>query len=576
MYNFIRVEVGTAEFTSGKGTLLHDSVSTVSALRVSYPKNFGESISVIKIEFIKNSTTVDDTILGDGKEIQLWHKTSVPVGYASADRLFRGFITKKEISGPRVIITASDVFVKAMWAVGAVSPEPYEVSTSIKTIITALCAAAGLTESIDATAMSPTNVTQFYYNQQNIFERLSYLLNLVGWYAVYDSTTAQTIKFQPKSAGSLQTFDSTNIISRPSWDSESSNLVNDILLIGGSNNIVNKIATFTGNGVSFIYSNAFPLTPALPVNTPLENVSVIGTVHTWTVDQFTMVNSSTPGVIFTKGVVPNNGEVVTITYTYQTASSTATTSNAGSQSAYIKRSKVIQKRDTLNTTDLGTWATNLVADTFWGKPIEEVSFLAMDATVYPVLGSKADVTDPMTGVTLTYTSDNSIVYTIEHQWPHPGTKVVISTKPLKNPMQQTTVQDSVEKVQLELKKINPTSLLRKDASTPIGGSQDFSGFQSRNFMLENSAIAPTVLGTGGLYFDIAAGAGKGIVKVNSGTSGTPTWVAVGVGTVTGTGTTNTIAKFTGTTAVGNSHITDDGTNVVITLGAAGTLTITRA
>jgi hypothetical protein len=35
------------------------------------------------------------------------------------------------------------------------------------------------------------------------------------------------------------------------------------------------------------------------------------------------------------------------------------------------------------------------------------------------------------------------------------------------------------------------------------------------------------------------------------------------GTVTGSGTTNTVAKFTGTTAIGNSLITDDGTNVAV-------------
>jgi hypothetical protein len=35
------------------------------------------------------------------------------------------------------------------------------------------------------------------------------------------------------------------------------------------------------------------------------------------------------------------------------------------------------------------------------------------------------------------------------------------------------------------------------------------------------------------------------------------------GTITGSGTTNTVAKFTGTTAIGNSLITDDGTNVSV-------------
>lgn len=39
------------------------------------------------------------------------------------------------------------------------------------------------------------------------------------------------------------------------------------------------------------------------------------------------------------------------------------------------------------------------------------------------------------------------------------------------------------------------------------------------------------------------------------------WVSASVGTITGTGTANTMTKFTGTTAIGDSSITDDGSIV---------------
>ena len=47
------------------------------------------------------------------------------------------------------------------------------------------------------------------------------------------------------------------------------------------------------------------------------------------------------------------------------------------------------------------------------------------------------------------------------------------------------------------------------------------------------------------------------------------------GTIDGSGTANKIMKFIDSNTAGDSNIQDTGTNVTITLGASGTLTITR-
>jgi hypothetical protein len=550
MKTFIRIDVGPDGFASS--TTLHDTVSTYSVLSVSYPKNFGEAISSLTIKFNRNTTTADDTILGPGKEIRVWHKTSSPVGNADGDRVFRGYIIDKKLEGNEVIITANDIFIKAQWTTGTTTQD-YETSTPIKDILTALCDAANLTASNNAAAMSPTNIEKFYSNQQNVFERIQYLLNLTGWYGYYNPTTSATIIFQPKSAGGSQTFDVSNIIGVPQWTNDSRDLINDVTVISGSNQITTTYSTATTGGKSYTLGIS---------NVSIENVIVSlnsDLSSPFASSEYVILGPSTPGIWFTKGGEPAAGKTIYINYTYQTASGSSTASNATSQSNYIKRSKPIQKRDVLNSTDSTNWANNLVNSTntvpFWEVPIQEVSILVNDNVTFPILGSRVDVTDPINGRALTYASHNIIVYSIELQWPHPGVRTFISSRPLKNPMQQTSVQDSVEKVQLELKKINPTSLMRKDASTPLLGSQDFCGYQSRNFSLENSTVAPSNLGTGGLYLDTSGGAGKGIVKVNLGTSGTPTWTQVG--SISGSGTTGVLTKWTtGGSVLGDSILTE--------------------
>jgi len=540
MKNYIRICVGIDGFILGGATTLHNSSDIVSLLSFNYPKNFGESISSITIKFKRNTSTADDTILGPGKEIDIWWSNTltdvtpvIDALPANSFRLFRGYIIDKKLSGNIITITASDVFIKTMWTIGTSSTDiNKDTTTPIKTLLTNLCTAAGLTASNNAAIPSPENIVTFYSEKQNIFERISYLLNLIGWYGYYDPTTVCTIIFQPKTAGATQEFTVANIIRIPEWSNDSRDLFNEVTLTGGSNQkTISETHTIdSGTMYTLDVGSVKPeaiIVTAQPGTYPKES---------WTPDEYYVASNA---IIFTKGTEPTtNGNSLYIQFTYQTTSTSTTVANTDSptsQSLYLLRQKAIQKRDTLNSTDLTSLATNLVDNDFWGKPLQEVTITVNDNVLLPILGSKADVTDPMSGRSIVYVTHNTIVYSIEFQWPAIGVRTFISSRPLKNPMQQTTVQDSVEKIQLELQKTDLTSLMRKDGSTPListTGYWNLGGAQLLNHRLENSIIAPVGLNTGGLYFDTSAGAGKGVGKINVGTSAAPSWTELGSGGVT--------------------------------------------
>jgi hypothetical protein len=99
--------------------------------------------------------------------------------------------------------------------------------------------------------------------------------------------------------------------------------------------------------------------------------------------------------------------------------------------------------------------------------------------------------------------------------------------------------------------------MRKDASTPLLGSQDFCGYQGRNLRIENSSVAPSNLGLGGIYYNT----GDHLLYYNKNS----VWTTVGVGTTTGSGTTGTLSKWTSSTALGDSVLTESGSYVTSTL-----------
>jgi len=538
----VRINVGNDGFTFATSIALNNPETISSLLHFSYPKNFGEAISSITIKFYKDANTGDDSILFFGKEIDVWHSdtigdvNSIIALPSNTYRLFRGYVTSKRVYGNTITITASDLFIKAQRTVGTDSTDiNVKSATNIVGsggLLDKLCIAAGLTSSFGVGTPTPTQVVSFVSLDSIIFERIQYLLNLIGWYGLYDPTTANTIKFQPKTAGDpTLTYSDTdgNIIGIPNWNIDGSEVCNTIKLIGGTDEkTVTETHTITGGHIySLQAGHIFPQAVVLSAQ--------IGTAPktSWTDDEFLVTHEA---IIFTKQTEPTTvGNNLYINFRYHTAAGNAANTNSISVSSYGSIEKVVQKRDTLSTTDLTSFAANIISDAFWGQPLEEVTLIANDIVTAPILGAKVNVTDPTNNKAITYTADGTIIYSIEYQWPNFGTRIFISSRPLKNPMQQTSIQDEVQKQHLEIDRIDIPTIMRMDGTTPLESTSGFwnvGGAQLLNLALENSIVAPIGLTTGGLYFDTSAGAGKGVGKINVGTAAVPSWTVLGSGGVT--------------------------------------------
>ncbi len=266
------------------------------------------------------------------------------------------------------------------------------------------------------------------------------------------------------------------------------------------------------------------------------------------------------------------------TYTYKfSASAGKSSSNEGSITSYIKRSKTVNKRDIISPTDITSYLTTLLGS--FKDPISEVSFESKDALITPIVGSLASIYDGIINRVLisTGTPVPIITRSVKH-WPQPTTTVTVSTKPLKYENQTQTYFDRIDKTDKELTATNAKPFFKMDGSTPIQGDVTFgkksdgSVPELKTPVIHKLATAPTALTEGQLYYNTT-----GHLPYFWNGSAWTMFGTLGDVVANSTITINKLTKWTNTTTkeIGNSGITDTGTSVTITLGTGGTLTITR-
>ncbi len=537
---YIRVKVNS---------LVKSDQTTKRIIDFDYVKTYGDSVSTAEISLKRTNTTEDDADFVTGKPVQVWMSDALVTGQvaeSSANIVFDGYIEDRDIELFKITLKCADRIVLTKWSETGVKYE-YGVDTSVKTIFAALVDLAEsetgktINLSTDATATVPVNLNRYSTENNNIYEKLWELSNIVNWQFYYDPSDTYVaggcIRFEPRGTPVDQSFynkaastgspldqngkavtwsgKTVNIAGLIGWQSDSKDLTNNLNVVGGQMEVTvsSEHHTVTGGTTNYILSDGNA--GGGNTNTQIFNLTVVADPGAVTLTQgvhyVVYVSANPPGFI-NFPVAPSTLGYTDLyfTYTYKfSASAGKSSSNAGSITSYIKRSKTVNKRDIISPTDISSYLTTLLGS--FKDPISEVSFESRDALITPIVGSLASIYDGIIGRVLisTGTPVPIITRSVKH-WPQPTTTVTVSTKPLKYENQTQTYFDRIDKTDKELTATNAKPFFKMDGTTPIQGDVTFgkksdgSVPELKTPVIHKLSTAPTALTEAQLYYNTTA------------------------------------------------------------------------
>ncbi len=602
---YIRVKVNS---------LVKSDQTTKRIIDFDYVKTYGDSVSTAEISLKRTNTTEDDADFVTGKPVQVWMSDALVTGQvaeSSANIVFDGYIEDRDIELFKITLKCADRIVLTKWSETGVKYE-YGVDTSVKTIFAALVDLAEsetgktINLSTDATATVPVNLNRYSTENNNIYEKLWELSNIVNWQFYYDPSDTYVaggcIRFEPRGTPVDQSFynkaastgspldqngkavtwsgKTVNIAGLIGWQSDSKDLTNNLNVVGGQMEVTvsSEHHTVTLGTTNYVLSDTNA--GGGNTNTQIFNLTVVADPGAVTLTQgvhyVVYVSASPPGFI-NFPVAPSTLGYTDLyfTYTYKfSASAGKSSSNAGSITSYIKRSKTVNKRDIISPTDISSYLTTLLGS--FKDPISEVSFESRDSLITPIVGSLASIYDGIIGRVLisTGTPVPIITRSVKH-WPQPTTTVTVSTKPLKYENQTQTYFDRIDKTDKELTATNAKPFYKMDGSTPIQGDVTFgkksdgSVRELKTPVIHKLSTAPTALTEAQLYYNTTDH--LPYFWNNS------AWTSFSVGgTIGGSGTTNYLSKFTAGTTIGDSVLFDNATGTVEVRHASPQISLTNA
>ncbi len=551
---YIRIKVG--------GSVVH-AEGAKRCINFAYTKTYGDSVSTAEIVLKRTNTTEDDAYFVSGQAVQVWVADTLvasgktQVDETSANIIFSGYVDDRSIDHAQITLRCGDRLILAKWSEKAAYE--WADNTDPATIFTDLLGFVFVTTyrpALAATVNGATGTTfaKYVLENDNIYEKLWEIANIINWQFYYDPATDKVI-FEPrgnptaqnyynKAAGSARSDQSgatnpttwtgktINVLGLIKWDSNSSELVNNINGYGGQLEITR---TETKALVGTLYTINGAATSTHPYNvTVTASDAYVFTQGT----EYVVVNNGIAFLDFTAIVAPHMPGSIDILYTFKKQASTSAqnATDVTSKTSYVQRDKTLFKRNIVDTNDIQAYVTNLLGG-FKG-PITDTTFEVKTTVTTPVIGAPVSVYDGIVGRYIT--SGKSpvpiIIKTVE-TWPRPTTTTSISTRPLKYEDSSHTTYDRVAKTDKELNKTNSLPFFKLDGSTPVNEDMQFgAGAQLKVPVIHNLAGDPYGGVAGQMYYNTTSGkmyyydgSGKAWVEWAIGGVGTPTNIIVGSG-----------------------------------------------
>ncbi len=236
-----------------------------------YERTIERGIS--EIDMIVIQATNDTVSLAVGQTISIWTGFST----STDTKIFEGFISDFKPDGGLIKITGKD----KMWdLIRKIVNNVYldtgaqagQVSAIAKDLIETF---GGLTSDEQATGTATgQTISEFRCNQTTIYERLMALAKAVQYQVFYDAVN-NTIHFEPRgfTASGITLTVGTEIIGVPTWENDTSMMVNDLRVDGAVHETEGRLPVGTGNGIIDTTAN-FDTDGITIVNTP-ESVQLI-------------------------------------------------------------------------------------------------------------------------------------------------------------------------------------------------------------------------------------------------------------------------------------------------------------
>lgn len=396
---------------------------------------------------------------------------------ATEQTVFQGKVVERQTTGNRVILRCNDNLFEAVKKNVTktfdknVDTEAGKISEIFKTLATL----AGLTTDSSSVTDSGTVIIldKFICNNVDIMDRMEILAELLDWQFFYNSSDGK-VYFQPKGtrAGTDTLTVGTNVVNRPVWKRDGTQVVKKAVLFGGPIETQTQ-ETFDGDTVETEFTlSKIPTSTKVVVDSVLqtggiEDQSVAGVDYFIRTITLTATDKSVGQIKFDAGSIPGNGtNNVVVDYSF-TSPITISSNNPVSEGLEIR----LDKPDLITVEDCRQFLSK-----FMNRHQDD--FLSTTLAV-------TNVTDLEVGQSVTVIDSNEeinakfIITKIRKRFPYAFDEVTVDNQPLETENWEISIEDRIRRIEERLLQEETLVIFDRPSNRTIKVGREWAKRESR-------------------------------------------------------------------------------------------------